>query len=169
MGGRKHDLADNDRKLFTPWDGEICEGRIAFTADNSKYILHRRTSASGKETCEVIDRITGKPEFVGVTVGEAVFGVTEEIFTRTLFFRQLTLPQSTDEVLGDRLRDIAISADELVNTKRALKKLTDAKNELKGKAGNGLIPKAVSERDALEEEITRSESIKGECNQNCFN
>ncbi|MBR4950478.1 MAG: hypothetical protein IKZ23_00850 [Clostridia bacterium] len=165
VGGRKHDLADNDRKLFTPWDGEICEGRIAFTADNSKYILHRRTSASGKETCEVIDRITGKPEFVGVTVGEAVFGVTEEIFTRTLFFRQLTLPQSTDEVLGDRLRDIAISADELVNTKRALKKLTDAKNELKGKAGNGLIPKAVSERDALEEEITRSESIKGECNR----
>ena len=122
-GGRKHALSDNEKELYTPWDSDVSEGSIYITADGEKYKISRRCASSGKEICEITRRNTGKAEFVGEVPGEVFFGVGEEIFARTLFFRQLTLPQSKDEILADRLRDIAISADEQVSTQKALKRL----------------------------------------------
>ena len=161
-GARMQTLADNERKLYTPWDGEVSEGSITCSADGVKYIVHRRCLASGKESAEITNRATGKHEFVGEVPGEVFFGVSEDIFARTLFFRQLTTPQSKDEVLADRLRNIAISADEQVGTKKAVARLNDSKNELKGRLGSGLIPKAEGERDALEESITAATDIRRE-------
>lgn len=161
-GARMQNLTDNERKLYTPWDNEISEGSVAISADGERYIVHRRFASSGKETVEITNRATGKNEFAGEVPGEVFFGVSEEIFARTLFFRQLTTPQSKDEILADRLRNIAISADEQVGTKKAVSKLTEAKNELKGKAGNGLIPKSQRERDDLEEKITESADLRRE-------
>lgn len=161
-GARKQSLTENERELYTPWDSEISEGSITLSADGEKYIVHRKCAPSGKETCEIVNRNTGKPHFIGEIPGEAFFGVSEEIFARTLFFRQLTLPQTKDDILADRLRDIAISADEQVSTQKALKKLSEAKNELKGKMGNGIIPKYEKEKETLEEAITYSMDLRRE-------
>ncbi len=155
-GARMQSLTENEKKLYTPWDGEISEGSVHITADGNKYTVHRRCLASGKENFDILNRITGKAEFTGEVPGEVFFGVSEEVFARTLFFRQLTTPQSKDDILADRLRNIAISADEQVGTKKAVSRLNDSKNELKGRLGNGLIPKAEKERDSLEEAITSS-------------
>lgn len=155
-GARMQSVSDNERKLYTPWDGEVSEGSITLTADGTRYTVHRRCLASGKDTVEVTNRATGRHELIGEVPGEVFFGVTEEVFARTLFFRQLTAPQSKDEILAERLRNIAISADEQVGTKKAVSELNAAKNELKSRMGNGLIPKAEKERDALEEAITAS-------------
>ncbi|MBO5786299.1 MAG: hypothetical protein J6R45_03155 [Clostridia bacterium] len=161
-GARMQTLTENERKLYTPWDAEVSEGSITITADGTKYTVHRRCLASGKESAEIINYSTGKAEFTGETAGEVFFGVSEEVFARTLFFRQLTLPQSRDEILADRLKNIAISADEQVSTKKAISKLNECKNELKGRLGNGLIPKAEKERDLLEEQITEALSVRKE-------
>ncbi len=161
-GTRMQSLSDNEKKLYTPWDNETVGGAIAIEADGKKYVIARKTSGSGKETLSITNRNTGKSEFIGEVPGEVFFGVSEDIFVRTLFFRQLTLPQSKDEILADRLRNIAISADEQVGTKKALSKLTEAKNEIKGKGGNGLLIKLQSERDNLEERITDSMDIRRE-------
>ncbi len=161
-GTRKQSLTDNEKELHTPWDSDVSEGSIYITADGEKYKISRRCVASGKEVCEIVRRNTGKAEFIGEVPGEVFFGVGEEIFARTLFFRQLTLPQSKDEVLADRLRDIAISADEQVSTQKALKRLNDAKNELKSKMGNGLIPDCEKVIESLEEKITESASLRRE-------
>ena len=161
-GARMQTLTENERKLYTPWDAEVSEGSITVTADGTKYTVHRRCLASGKESAEIINYSTGKAEFIGETAGEVFFGVSEEVFARTLFFRQLTLPQSRDEILADRLKNIAISADEQVSTKKAISKLNECKNELKGRLGNGLIPKAEKERDLLEEQITEALSVRKE-------
>jgi hypothetical protein len=161
-GARMQALTDNERKLYTPWDGEISEGTVYVVADGKSYSVHRRCLASGKDTCEVINRSTGKPEFFGEVPGEVFFGVSEEVFARTLFFRQLTTPQSKDDILADRLRNIAISADEQVGTKKAVSRLNECKNELKGRLGNGLIPKAEKDRDSLEEAITAATDTRRE-------
>ena len=155
-GARMQSISDNEKKLYTPWDGEVSEGSIAITADGNKYVIHRRCLASGKEAVEVTNRATGKNEFVGEVPGEVFFGVSEEVFARTLFFRQLTAPQSKDDILAERLRNIAISADEQVGTKKAVTELNAAKNELKSRMGNGLIPKYEKERDSLDEAINAS-------------
>ena len=132
-GARMQSITDNEKKLYTPWDGEVSEGNVTVTADGSRYTISRRCLASGKETVEVVNRATGKNEFIGEVPGEVFFGVSEEVFARTLFFRQLTAPQSKDEILAERLRNIAISADEQVGTKKAVAELNGAKNELKSR------------------------------------
>ncbi len=162
VGARMQMLTDNERKLYTPWDSEVCEGSVYITADGEKYIVTRRCPPSGKEVFDVTNRATGKSEFAGLVPGEVFFGVGEDVFSRTLFFRQLTLPQSKDELLADRLRNIAISADEQVGTKKAISRLSEAKNELKGKLGSGLLPKAQKERDELVEAITASSDMRRE-------
>ena len=161
-GTRLQTLSENEKRLYTPWDNETVEGSITVNSDGERYVIYRKLAPSGKETVSVTNRMTGKTEFAGEVPGEAFFGVSEEIFARTLFFRQLTVPQSKDEILADRLRNIAISADEQVGTKKALSRLTDCKNEIKGKAGNGLLPKAERERDSLEEKITESTELRQE-------
>lgn len=161
-GSRMQTLSDNEKKLYTPWDSEVSEGNVTIKADGNRYTVHRRCIASGKDTVEVINRATGRPELFGEIPGEAFFGVSEEVFVRTLFFRQLTTPQSKDEILADRLKNIAISADEQVGTKKAVSRLNEAKNELKGRMGSGLIPKAEKERDELTESITASADIRRE-------
>ena len=162
VGGRMQSISENEKKLYTPWGAELCEGSITFIADGVKYTVRRRALASGKETVETVNYATGRPEFVGEVPGEVFFGVSEEVFARTLFFRQLTVPQSKDEILADRLRNIAISADEQVSTKKAVARLNECKNELKGRLGSGLIPKAEKERDELDTAITEALSVRKE-------
>ena len=87
-GTRNHGITDNERKLYTPWSGEISEGSVDITADGVRYTVHRVCSPSGKETVEIINRATGKNEFINAVPGEIFFGVGEEIFAKTLFFKQ---------------------------------------------------------------------------------
>ncbi len=161
-GTRNHGITDNERKLYTPWSGETAEGSIDITADGVRYTVHRLCTPSGKESVEVVNRATGKNEFVGAVPGEALFGVGEELFAKTLFFKQLTLPQSKDELIAERLRNISISADEQVGTKKAVERLKDCKNELVGKAGKGIIPSLIRERDAIEENVTANSENRRE-------
>ena len=155
-GTRSQSLAENERKLYSPWDGELSAGSLNITADGARYTVERRCLPSGKETFSVTERATGKAAFPGETPGEVFFGVSEEVFARTLFFRQLTQPQSKDDILADRLQNIAISADEQVNTSKAIAKLGDAKNELKNRIGNGLIPRLCKTRDELDRQLEDS-------------
>lgn len=161
-GARKESLSENEKKLYTPWDSDLNEGSLEITADGIRYRIQRRCPASGKETVGVTERASGKSVFAGEVPGEVFFGVSEDIFVRTLFFRQLTSPQSRDDILADRLRNIAISADEQVGTKAAVARLNDAKNELRSRMGNGILPKAERERDSLNERINASMSQRRE-------
>ncbi len=159
-GARAHSLTENERKFYSPWGGETVEGSLTLTADGTRYTVHRVCTPSGKETVEIINRATGKNEFIGAVPGEVFFGVNDEVFARTLFFRQLTVMQSKDEILAERLQNIAMSADEQVGTKKAVERLKDCKNELVGKAGKGIIPSLERERDSLEEMLTSSVDMR---------
>ncbi len=162
FAGTKKSFPQNERKLYTPWDCEVSEGSLKIDADGTKYDITRRALPSGKESVEIVNRATGKPEFKGEVPGEHFFGVTEEIFARTLFFRQLTLPENKDEVLAERLRNIALGSDEEVGTVKALKRLNDARLEIKSRVGGGIVPKLELERDRLESAITDCNDIRRE-------
>ena len=155
-GARSQSLSENERKLYTPWDGEISAGSLNITADGVRYTVARKCLPTGKESFEITERMTGKSVFPGEEPGKVFFGVSEEVFARTLFFRQLSVPQSKDDILADRLQNIAISADEQVNTSMAVSKLNEAKNELKNRLGNGIIPRLTKQKDDLDKQISES-------------
>lgn len=148
--GRKKELTENDKKLYTPWDSPLTEGSVTLWVGEKQYRVFRSSSGT-KETCTLTETATGRTLPAGEVPGELLFGVSEEVFSRTLFFRQLTLPQSKDGVLAEQLQNVAVSAEEQTSSKKAMERLTKAKNELKGRAGSGKIP-------ALERELATLES-----------
>ena len=137
---RKKELIDNDKKLYTPWDAPKCEGSVTVTCDGRQLRAYRSVTGN-KEICLLTDVLSGRQLPDAEKSGEALFGVSEEVFGRTLFFKQLTLPSGKDGVMAEQLQNIAVSADEQVGSRRALDRLTKAKNELKGRAGSGIIPR----------------------------
>lgn len=155
-GARKQRIHDNEKKLYTPWDSELCSGALNIVADGVKYRIERQSFASGKETLSVTDRSTGKAVLAGECPGEYFFGVSEEVFSRTLFFRQLTVPAGEDELLAERLKNIAISASEQVSTDKAVKKLREARNEIKGKLSSGSLPADENELALVESQLTEA-------------
>lgn len=153
---RKKELAENDKKLYTPWDTPRAEGSVAVRKGGDSYRVFRSTVGT-KETVEVTAVATGRKVFEGEVPGVALFGVSEEVFSRTLFFRQLTIPQGSssggkekDGVLAEQLQNLAVSADEQVHSRQALDRLNKAKNELKGRGGAGWIPRLEQECARLE-------------------
>ena len=147
--GRKKELAENDKKLYTPWDTPLAEGSVTLWAGEKLYRV-ARSSAGTKETCTLAEVATGKTLPAGEVPGEYLFGVSEEVFSRTVFFKQLTAPQIKDGVLAEQLQNVAVSSEEQLSSKKALDRLTKAKNELKGRAGNGKIPALERELAGLE-------------------
>lgn len=162
-GVKNRSVAGNERKLYTPWDKEISEGKLYLKADGVSYYVERKCLPSGKETVECKNRINGESAFNGENVGEALFGVGEEVFAQTLFFKNLSGSAEKEDVLAEKLQSIAISADERVGTGKAVSALNDAKNELKGRlTGSGIIPKLIRERDETEAAITESLSYRNQ-------
>ena len=71
-GTRAQSLGENERKLYTPWDGELAAGSVTVLADGNRFVIERRCMPSGKETVSAIERATGKPAFNGEVPGEAL-------------------------------------------------------------------------------------------------
>lgn len=154
---RKKELSENDKKLYMPWDAPRCEGSVTLCRGEKRYRVTRSCASTGKDAVTVVDVDTGRPTFAGEVPGVALFGVSEDLFSRTLFFRQLTLPQSRDEVLAEQLQNLAVSADEAVSTGRALDRLNQARHELKGRAGAGWIPRLEQESARLAASLTEAQ------------
>ena len=148
---RKRELAENDRKLYTPWDAPRAEGSVTVRKGEERYRV-TRLSAGTKETVEVVSALTGKRAFEGEVPGEAIFGVSEEVFGRTLFFRQSSSGAGKDKdgALEERLQNLAVSEEERVCSGEAVERLTKERNALKGRAGNGWIPRLEQETARLE-------------------
>jgi uncharacterized protein YhaN len=153
--GRVQSIAENDKKLYTPWDNPQSEGALYISTDNGKFKISRKYLQNGKETLEVFETRTGRLVNTA-TPGEYFFGVNEQVFEKTAFFKQLTVPSGKDEYIAEQLQNIAMSADEKINTTKALKRLTDARNLLSNRTKNGLIPKLEAERDTLEQRVTEA-------------
>lgn len=160
---RKKELAENDKKLYTPWDTPRAEGSVVVKKGGVSYRVFRSTAGT-KETVEVTAVATGRRAFEGEVPGEALFGVSEEVFSRTLFFRQSTLPQGKekDGVLAEQLQNLAVSAEEQVCSRDALERLNKAKTELKGRAGAGWIPRLEQECARLERELAEAKREREE-------
>lgn len=162
---RKKELSENDKKRYTPWDSPKSEGSLTVRRGERRYRITRSCPAGGKETVSTVELSTGKEAFSGIEPGVALLGVSEEVFSRTLFFRQLSLPQSRDDVMAEQLQNLAVSSDEQVGSKKAQERLTKARNELKGRAGSGYIPRLEQECIRLEARLAQAKQEREQLEQ----
>lgn len=160
-GQRVSNISDNEKKHYIPWDNPRAAGAVEFSLGTAKYRVEREYLA-GKDICIVTEKETGKEILKGQVPGECFFGVKEEIFSKTAFFRQLSAQNKKDDDLAEQLRNLVASADETVSAADAHKKLSEARNRLRSRVkGAGIIPALEEKRGFLDKALGDAVSRSG--------
>ena len=116
---RSQSIAENERKLYIPWNGTRAFGSIVFSAPGGRFRVARAYDLPSKETVEMTDLQTGREVFRSLVPGEVLLGVPEEVYQKSAYFRQLFQSKNGDESLADLVRNIFFSADERISAANA--------------------------------------------------
>ncbi len=137
-GVRMSGVADNEKKRFMPWDGSAAEGTLEIRLGDRQFRITRVSTGQSRDKVAFCVLPSGDRMPDAASAGEVIFGVGEELFTHTAFFRELQLPQGSDPILASELKNISVCSAEKEQAERAVKKLTEAKNELANRQKHGI-------------------------------
>ncbi len=133
-GSRSKDLSENEKLKYMPWEGDSCSGELYFTgADGKSYSAIRKTSV--KSQSGVFDG-DGIPTEI-LSAGEHFLGVSENCYKKTAFIGESNVGFSDAGELDEAIRNIVYSADEGVDSAKALKKLDTLRKYYLTKNGKG--------------------------------
>lgn len=165
---RSQSIAENERKLYIPWNGTRAFGSIVFSAPGGRFRVARAYDLPSKETVEMTDLQTGREVFRSLVPGEVLLGVPEEVYQKSAYFRQLFQNRNGDESLADQVRNLVFSADERISAANAEKRLREAEAELKNRQNRGVIPELEAQlarfRAESEQAIRQNSEIR-RCNE----
>lgn len=165
---RSQSIAENERKLYIPWNGTRAFGSIVFSAPGGRFRVARAYDLPSKETVEMTDLQTGREVFRSLVPGEVLLGVPEEVYQKSAYFRQLFQNKNGDESLADQVRNLVFSADERISAANAEKRLREAEAELKNRQNRGVIPELEAQlarfRAESEQAIRQNSEIR-RCNE----
>lgn len=165
---RSQSIAENERKLYIPWNGTRAFGSIVFSAPGGRFRVARAYDLPSKETVEMTDLQTGREVFRSLVPGEVLLGVPEEVYQKSAYFRQLFQSKNGDESLADQVRNLVFSADERISAANAEKRLREAEAELKNRQNRGIIPELEAQlarfRAESEQAIRQNSEIR-RCNE----
>lgn len=160
-----------ERARQISWNSGNAAGSMTVREDTRVYRIEREVVSSqnseGKityrERAVVYDGETGKQAFRGVAPGEEFFGIPRSVFESTAFIGQLDGAQVGGKPLAEAAENILFSADESVNTKKALKKLDEARVYLyhKNRRG-GKIYEYTKERTTLAESLDEAQRVSAQ-------
>ena len=118
--------APADKNRYRPWSGSPMEGLLVCEFQGRVLEL-RRTSASGVPMGDfsAVYQDTGLavPGLTGETAGEILTGVSQEVFDRSVFFRQTGLAVSQSQELEKRITALVSSGEEDVSWTEANERL----------------------------------------------
>ena len=134
-------IPPRERKIAASWQTGGLSGSITVN-DGKKSFRIERSCVGNREVIQLIDGESNMPIrglIDDITPGELFFGVSADMFEATAFVSQLGGTVSGGAKVSEGIENILFSADESVNTQKALSKLDSAraailhKNEKGGK------------------------------------
>ncbi len=129
---RSSDVSENAKKKYIPWDSDECSGGMSFVTDDGKeFSVMRRTAV--KSGCTVFDN-NGTP-VTSDNPGEYFLGMSESGYKKTAFIGQSDVIFNDEGELDEAIKNMVYSADESVDSQKALKKLETLRKYYLGKAG----------------------------------
>jgi uncharacterized protein YhaN len=157
LSGRGRQIRDNERLRYQPWDGSRMAAYLVFQHNGLQYRLERsfgKTKANDR--CTLMNNVTGKTIDLPSQqeVGPALFNVTLEEFTNTVFIGQLQSPlASPDHSTLGKLANLSGSLDEGVSQRLVEERLQTARIKLRHARGaGGLIPDLQRQIEAYEQQ-----------------
>ena len=155
-----------EREKAISWKSGNCAGSLYLREGERTFRIEREAVAvknsEGKltyrERTAVYDGETGKQAFKSSAPGEVFFGIPRAVFESTAFVGQLEGSKVGGKTLAEAAENILFSADESINTKKAIKKLDEARVYLyhKNKRG-GKIYDYINERTILAESLDEAQ------------
>ncbi len=172
FGSAKKDIMDSDRKMYLPWDTSVAAGAAEIIADETEYRIERKFAPSQKEVVSITEKSSGKAVYVGLCPGEVFFGANVETAEKTFIFDQYCALTARDGELFSSIRNMIFGGDESGSSEKAIKRLKDARKELKNSRGGGIISnledefgRYKSEYDKSMERLSSLEGLNTQINQ----
>lgn len=154
LSGKAEKGSISERQRFLNWDTKTASGALTLTHDNGKrYRIERELTLLNKgvrDSFKIIDLETNTPIKEDTTPDAFFIGVPEEVFMRTVFVSQIDGTKINGADIHEAVENILFSADEAINTQKALKRLDEARVMLlhKNRKG-GKIYELVQDKQAL--------------------
>ena len=105
-----------DKNRYAPWSGVAMSGRLDCRVDGQNLTLtrttRRQTSPMGEFQAVYTGTGNSASSLTGQNCGEALLGVSREVFERSAFIRQAGLPISQDTGLERRIASLITSGEE---------------------------------------------------------
>lgn len=147
LSGRSSDTALSEKKRFVNWDTGEASGSLVLRCPRGHFRIERalylttRAEDPGKETSRealrIVDAETNMPVLKGESPADVFLGVSEDVFLNTVFVRQLASAKVDGSDVQTAVENMLYSADENVNTDKAIDKLDKARKALLHKNENG--------------------------------
>jgi exonuclease SbcC len=167
MNSQKKDLRENDRLRFQPWDGDFGEGELYFQDEKGRELFIRRKIGSTRgDYCNIFDALTGQrlSGYTPAKPGEAILGLGEAAFSRTIYVPQLgclVSPDKEDEIMA-RLMNLQQTGEEQISLQKALTSLEKERKKLTLRSGNGKLDSLRSRQADLRRERERVQRLYDE-------
>ena len=165
INSRERDRADYiaDKNRYAPWDGTIMAGSMDCRSEGRDITISRDTRRQTAPMAEfravysgtniAIDGLTGQ------NCGEALLGVTREVFERSAFIRQSGLAISQDAGLERRVAALISSGEEDTSYTEAYDAL---KKQLNRRRYNksGLLPALEAQQAETQAQLNRVQQLR---------
>ncbi|MBE6680925.1 MAG: hypothetical protein E7600_01390 [Ruminococcaceae bacterium] len=144
---KKADVSENQKKKYMPWDSDECSGELEFeSSDGKRYVAVRKTATRTQNTVFDEDNMP----LTSDNAGDYFFGIGENAYKKTAFIGQKEASFTDDGELDSAIRNMVYSADESVDSRKAIKKLEELSKFYLGKtARSGKIYETEKELDEL--------------------
>ncbi len=151
-----------DREKHLSFSSQSAEGSLILREEDKRYRVERKVTES-RETGGVFDLDTGARCFEGRVPGEVFFGIPASLFTSTAFVGQTDGSRINGRAASEAVDNLLFSADEGINSRKALKKLEEMRTALlyKNKKG-GVLYELDQKREQLNQRFSRAVEQSGE-------
>ncbi len=147
-----------ERKRYYTWGTASAGGTMTICVDGKRYRIEREYIENTGDKVRIIDLDTNTPVFKGEKPEDVFLGISGDIFAQTAYIGQTAGGYINGSKVSSSIENILFSADETIDTEKALKKLDEARIMLQHKRGKGgKLHELAEQRDEM---IRRLETAK---------
>lgn len=159
----RRDGFENERKRYKPWQKGIYGGELEFETAGIVYSVRRSFGTkSSEDDFALIRQDTGMLcEDFSEKIGEELFQIDGEGFSRTVFLSQNDCQTETTGSINAKIGNLAENTDDINNFESADKRLGDLLNTLTPSRKTGKLSKMKSRLTELSAEIGRKGELEG--------
>lgn len=160
-GDRKHDVLENERKRFQPWQGGAYGGRVTFEVDGKVYEATRKFGETEKK--DVFELRDAKTNLLcddfSERLGEELFKMDRQSFSRTIYVGQMEIETKTTDDINSHIGNVADVQNDMNHFNAAVSMLDDLANQMSATRKTGSISKRKERISQMETELRSYDAV----------